>query len=53
MIDQRVNLHPKLHPLLGIETLLDASNATTQAVGSVMGVIPNRMVDVPLVAAQE
>jgi integrase len=35
---------------LAPETLLDASNAATQAVGSVMGVLPNRVVDVPLVA---
>jgi integrase len=34
------------------ETLLAASNAATLAVGSVMGVMPNRVVDVPLVAAQ-
>ena len=33
-------------------TLLAASNAATQAVGSVMGVMPNRVVDVPLVAAR-
>jgi hypothetical protein len=32
--------------------LLDASNAATRAVGSIMGVMPNRVVDVPLVAAQ-
>jgi integrase len=37
---------------LAPETLLAASNAATQAVGLVMGVIPNRVVDVPLVAAQ-
>lgn len=37
---------------LAPETLLAASNAATQAVGSVMGVMPNRVVDVPLVAAQ-
>ena len=35
---------------LAPETLLAASNAATQAVGSVMGVMPNRVVDVPLVA---
>jgi integrase len=35
---------------LAPETLLDASNAATHAVGSVMGVLPNRVVDVPLVA---
>ena len=37
---------------LAPETLLAASNAATIAVGSVMGVMPNRVVDVPLVAAQ-
>ena len=37
---------------LAPETLLAASNAATQAVGSVMGVMPNRVVDVPLVAAK-
>ena len=37
---------------LAPETLLAASNAATQAVGSVMGVMPNRVVDVPLVAAR-
>jgi len=37
---------------LAPETLLAASNAATLAVGSVMGVMPNRVVDVPLVAAQ-
>jgi integrase len=37
---------------LAPETLLDASNAATRAVGSIMGVMPNRVVDVPLVAAQ-
>jgi integrase len=37
---------------LSRETLLDASNAATRAVGSIMGVMPNRVVDVPLVAAQ-
>jgi hypothetical protein len=35
---------------LAPKTLLDASNAATIAVGSVMGVMPNRVVDVPLVA---
>jgi integrase len=35
---------------LAPETLLAASNAATIAVGSVMGVMPNRVVDVPLVA---
>ena len=38
--------------LLAPETLLAASNAATIAVGSVMGVMPNRVMDVPLVAAQ-
>ena len=37
---------------LAPETLLAASNAATQAVGSVMGVMPNRVVDAPLVAAK-
>lgn len=37
---------------LSRETLLDASNAATQAVGSILGVMPNRVVDVPLVQAQ-
>jgi integrase len=36
---------------LAPETLLAASNAATKAVGSIMGVMPNRIVDVPLVAA--
>jgi integrase len=36
---------------LSRETLLDASNAATQAVGSVMGVLPSRVVDVPLIQA--
>jgi site-specific recombinase XerD len=35
---------------LAPQTLLDASNAATHAVGSVMGVMPNRVTDVPLVA---
>ena len=35
---------------LAPQTLLDASNAATLAVGSVMGVMPNRVTDVPLVA---
>jgi len=37
---------------LSTETLLAASNAATKAVGSIMGVMPNRIVDVPLVAVQ-
>ena len=37
---------------LAPETLLAASNAATLAVGSIMGVMPNRIVDVPLVAVQ-
>ena len=37
---------------LSPETLLAASNAATQAVGSVMGVMPNHVVDVPLIQAQ-
>lgn len=36
---------------LAPETLLEASNAATKAVGSVMGVLPNRVADVPLVIA--
>jgi integrase len=36
---------------LSQDTLLAASNAATLAVGSVMGAMPNRVVDVPLVAA--
>jgi integrase len=35
---------------LSQDTLLAASNAATLAVGSVMGAMPNRVVDVPLVA---
>ena len=37
---------------LAPETLLEATNAATRAVGSVMGVMPNNVVDVPLVLAQ-
>ena len=37
---------------LAPETLLAASNAATKAVGSIMGVMPNRIMDVPLVAVQ-
>jgi len=33
------------------DTLLAASNAATLAVGSVMGAMPNGVLDVPLVAA--
>jgi len=33
---------------LAPQTLLDASNVATLAVGSVMGVLPNRVVDVPM-----
>jgi site-specific recombinase XerD len=36
---------------LSQDTLLATSNAATLAVGSVMGAMPNRVVDVPLVAA--
>lgn len=36
---------------LSRETLLDASNAATKAVGSILGIMPNRVVDVPLVQA--
>jgi hypothetical protein len=36
---------------LSQDTLLAASNAATRAVGSVMGAMPNRVLDVPLVAA--
>ena len=36
---------------LSQDTLLAASNAATLAVGSVMGAMPNRVLDVPLVAA--
>ncbi len=36
---------------LSQDTLLAASNAATLAVGSVMGTMPNRVLDVPLVAA--
>ena len=35
---------------LSQDTLLAASNAATLAVGSVMGAMPNRVLDVPLVA---
>ncbi len=35
---------------LAPQTLLDASNVATHAVGSVMGVMPSRVIDVPLVA---
>lgn len=37
---------------LAPETLLDASNAATRAVGSLMGVLPNRVMDVPFIQAQ-
>jgi len=37
---------------LAPETLLEATNAATRAVGSVMGVMPSNVVDVPLVIAQ-
>jgi integrase len=37
---------------LAPETLLDASNAATKAIGSLMGVMPNHVVDVPLIQAQ-
>ena len=36
---------------LSQDTLLAASNAATQAFGSVLGAMPNRVVEVPLVAA--
>jgi hypothetical protein len=36
---------------LAPQILLDASNAATLAVGAVMGVMPNRVIDVPLVMA--
>ena len=36
---------------LAPQTLLDASNAATLAVGAVMGVIPTRVIDLPLVMA--
>jgi hypothetical protein len=36
---------------LSQDTLLAASNAATLAVGSVMGAMPNGVLDVPLVAA--
>jgi integrase len=36
---------------LAPQTLLDASNAATLAVGAVMGVMPKRVIDVPLVMA--
>jgi hypothetical protein len=36
---------------LSQDTLLAASNGATVAMGSVMGTMPNRVVDVPLVAA--
>ena len=36
---------------LAPQTLLDASNAATLAVGAVMGVMPTRVIDVPLVMA--
>ena len=35
---------------LGQDKLLAASNAATLAVGSVMGAMPNRVLDIPLVA---
>ena len=38
---------------LSQDTLLAASNAATLAVGSVMGAMPNRVLDVPLVAKYE
>jgi site-specific recombinase XerD len=37
---------------LAPETLLEATNAATRAVGSVMGVMPNNVDEVPLVIAQ-
>jgi hypothetical protein len=37
---------------LSPETLLEATNAASRAVGSVMGVMPNRVAGVPLVAPQ-
>ena len=36
---------------LSQDTLLAASNVATRAIGSVMGAMPNRVLDVPLVAA--
>ena len=36
---------------LAPQTLLDASNAATLAVGAVMGVMPTRVIDLPLVMA--
>jgi integrase len=42
---------PRRYAHLSPETLLAASNAATLAVGSVMGAMPNRVLDVPLVAA--
>jgi integrase len=37
---------------LAPETLLAASNAATLAVGSIMGVMPNRVVEVPMLVSQ-
>jgi len=37
---------------LAPETLLDASNAATRAIGSLMGVMPNQVSDVPLLQVQ-
>jgi integrase len=37
---------------LSPETLLAASNAATKAVGSIMGVMPNRVVEVPMLVSQ-
>ena len=37
---------------LSQDTLLAATNAASLAVGSIMGVMPNRIVDVPLMAVQ-
>jgi site-specific recombinase XerD len=37
---------------LSPETLLEATNAASRAVGPVMGVMPDRVVDVPLIQIQ-
>ncbi len=54
---QRLLGHPQqkttqCYAHLAPETLLDASNDAIRAVGSVMGVMPNNVVDVPLVLAR-
>ena len=51
LLGQNPDKTPQRYAHLAPETLLAASNAATLAIGSVMGAMPNRVVDVPLVAA--